>query len=270
MQSVLDFNDLLNDFPSDIWEVGWLSYEDLINLSNIPIKTQNSTEPFVVEENNIGIVFVKHTPRYDYGLNFETEDWFKRKNVFAIQRDVHEKRAAVLAGLGQQAKNTVFHSYKFGFDVHIRTFILYNTEVLNLPKRNKANFKFLSQCGGCYDCGLACPVGALHNEDVNNIWVDFHKCMAFCHYGNHPTIPSIKYGWRTLYHPEVSNEEMFKITTPDEMHEAFGISDFESIVHLPEGGLQLINYPVCRECVSQRRCSKYGGKHPYQWNAEIY
>lgn len=269
MHKVVDFKELLSSFPRDRWEIGWLSAADLENLANAPIKIDYNAV-FQVENNHIGIVFVKYSPRYDYGINFETEDWFKNRDIFAVHRDLNEKKAAVLAGLGQQGRNTVFYSYRFGFDVHIRTFILHDAEVINLPPRKKPNFNFLSQCEGCHDCANACPVGAIHNEHNNNIWVDLHKCMFFCHYGNHPTIPSIKFGWRDLYHPEISNEDLEKITTPSEMHAAFGISDFESIVHLPDGGLQFINYPVCRECVSQSKCSKYNGKHPYKWTAEFY
>jgi ferredoxin len=269
IKTILDFNDLLKDFPQDIWDIGWLDKTDLENLANAPIKIDYNAV-FHVEDNHIGIVFIKHTPRYDYGMDFETEDWFNNKGVFANQRSIHEKKAAVLAGLGQQGRNTVFHSYKFGFDVHIKTYILHQTKVINLPKRRKPNFDFLPQCEGCEDCAKACPVGAIHNEHNNNIWVDFHKCMFFCHYGNHPTIPSIKYGWRDLNHPEISNEELEKIHTPSEMNEAFGISDFESVIHLPDGGLQFVNYPVCRECVSQPKCSKYNGQHPYKWTAELY
>ena len=72
---VLDFNELKQDFPSDIWDIGWLTADDLIILANSPIKGEFKVFP--VEENQIGIVFVKYSPRYDYSLGFETEDWFK-------------------------------------------------------------------------------------------------------------------------------------------------------------------------------------------------
>jgi hypothetical protein len=54
------------------------------------------------------------------------------------------------------------------------------------------------------------------------------------------------------------------------MNDMFGISDFESVVDLPDGQKLFIQYPVCRECVSQPKCTKYGGKHPYKWEAETY
>ena len=94
--------------------------------------------------------------------------------------------------------------------------------------------------------------------------------MNFSHYGDHPTIPSIKYGWRNLYHPEISDEQLQQIKNADDMNDMFGISDFESVVDLPNGQKQFIQYPVCRECVSQPKCTKYGGKHPYKWEAETY
>ena len=270
IRSILNFNDLLKDFPEDIWDIGWLSKDDLVNLANSPVKVDYNPV-FHVEDNHIGIVFIKKTPRYDYGLNYETEDWFRARNIFANHRNVNEKKAAVLAGKGQQAKNTVFYSYKFGFDVHLRVYILHYTKVINLPERKKPNFNFLPQCEGCHDCENACPVHALHNSELNNIWVDFEACANFSHYGNDTRIPSIKWGWFKYFHPEVNDDEIRNITCPEQMQEKYGISDFESIFHVPpDGHLQFINYPVCRECVSQNKCSKYGGNHPYSWTIEIY
>ena len=265
---VLDFNELKQDFPSDIWDIGWLTADDLIILANSPIKGEFKVFP--VEENQIGIVFVKYSPRYDYSLGFETEDWFKRKDIFANTRELHLKKAAVLAGLGQQAKNTVFYSYRFGFDVHLAAYIIHDAEVINLPERKEPNFDFLPQCEGCDDCAKACPVHAIHNDNPRNIWVNFMDCMNFSHYGDHPVIPSIKYGWRNHFRPDVSIGELREIHNATEMSEKFGISDFESVFHLEDGGLQFVNYPTCRECVSQKKCSKYNGHHPYKWDVEIY
>lgn len=269
MEKILDFNELLKDFPSDLWDIGWIDDKDLLNLANSPIKI-DMNPVFLVDEGQIGIVFIKNTPRYDYSINFETQDWFRARDLFANRREVNDKKAAVLAGKGQQAKNTAFWSYKFGFDVHLQTYIMHDCKVINLPPREKANWKELPWCAGCTDCADACPAHAIHNEEPRNTWIDFHACMNFSHYGDHPTIPSIKYGWRNLYHPEVSDEQLRQIKNADDMNDMFGISDFESVVDLPNGQKLFIQYPVCRECVSQPKCTKYGGKHPYKWEAETY
>ena len=29
-------------------------------------------------------------------------------------------------------------------------------------------------------------------------------------------------------------------------------------------------YPICRECTSQPKCSKYNGNYPYDWNDVQY
>lgn len=266
---IRDFNEIKKAFPEDVWDVGWLSKEDLVNLVNSPIK-MNDNPLWKVEDNDIGLIFIKHTPRYDYSINVEIKVWLNQQKMNWSYVNMNLKKAGVLAGKGQQAKNTVFYSDRFGFDVHLMAYVLHEEEFINLPKRKTPNFNFLPQCEGCNDCAKACPVQAIHNDILQNIWVDAQKCMNFCDFGDHPTIPSIKYGWRNLVMPGMEEETLQMIKTPDDLLAFTGFSDFESYIDTEDNRRQYINYPVCRECVSQSKCSPYGGHHPYKWEAEIY
>lgn len=94
-------------------------------------------------------------------------------------------------------------------------------------------------------------------------------CDNFLGYSDHPNIPSIKKFWHKNVHPEIPKETVDRIQTFHDAVDTLGSNlpwdangyTFDGNVTRKNG--EKVNIPVCRECTSQPRCSKWGGKFPY-------
>lgn len=253
---MIDYQEIIKLFDEKEFHIGYLDRADLIFLNNAPVKFELSG---AIEDNiKAGIVFVKHTVDYDYSMYKIITDIIPVE--FQVWSAVNLKQAAICAGLGQYGKNQLFYDEKFGFDNHIVCILLYDY-LDNLPKRNLPNWNFLPQCEGCNDCFYACPVKAIHNQEIP-YWVDFATCDNFASWGNHPDIPSMKYMWgEKLCNPSISKETLKYIHSPKEALEALGK---QMNMPIKENGKEYwAQLPTCRECASQPKCSKYNGQYPY-------
>lgn len=272
-------------FDEKYWDIGVLTPElfHRANLHPVKFKAHKLENPFMEDFAN-HIVFTKETNTlvlirtghiWDYTHYQEALDILQNNNIndcYLVYTNF--KEAAILAGLGVRAKNSLIYSYKFGFDCHIAA-VRFEREITDLPTDKRVNYKIWNRCVGCDDCAKACPVGAIHNDSKNPFewWLDSSACESFIGLSNHEKIPSVKKYWHEHVYPELSKEYVE------------GITDFfESFKPIGEGGLggmpwnrngysfdgqvirkngKAVDVPVCRECTSQPRCSKWNGNYPY-------
>lgn len=270
---IIDYNKIISLFDPNEWDFSYLTFQEINEVLNQPIKLENQVEKIKLFGKNYNIdsiflVVVKHTYDYDYSLikDFSTT-LDKYKNEFELF-ECNFKYAAVKSGLGQYARNSLFHHPVYDFDNHIAVF-LFKDGLINLPQRKKENFNLLSVCENCDDCIKACPASAINVNSMGLTWIDLEKCDNFCHFGNNGRIPSIK--WNLIKINEI----------PLSYKEIYDIVDFPSWIKTigDERGKKLsinnqthyVTFPICRECTSQKRCTKYNGKYPYNWsNVKIF
>lgn len=262
MLKKINFDIIIKSFDSEEWNIGFLNKQDLNFLENAPIKFDpNSHYP-----HSFGLLFSKHTCGYDYSmpkniLNIIENNIPDLKFNFCFNTNL--KNAAILAGIGQYGKNQLVYDYKFGFDCHF-CLLLVENEIINLPKK-EITWDFLSCCDNCEDCFKACPVEAIHN-DVKPFWVDKRKCDNFCHWGNNKIIPSMKWVWgKYIEKPSIDKDILFKIESFEDAKNILNKDDPIKCFTFINNEQYFIQYPVCRECCSQVKCSKYKGKYPYDF-----
>lgn len=274
MENKISFSKIKNLFPNEEWDLGFLSSEELRRASLHPIKMKNQFIglDFTNDIHFFGlrnsIVFAKKSASWDY-TNYRQIETILLENK--IENWVHIytnfKEAAILAGLGVRAKNSLIYSYKFGFDCHFAV-IGFNDELVDIPEKI-IDFNLLKFCNGCTDCQNACPVKAIHCDKNEPYWLDSDKCDEFIGLSDHEKIPSIKKFWSENVYPEFDKEELKKIKTFFDTRKIFGSSfPFDrNGYYLDTFGItkngEVINVPFCRECTSQKRCSKWNGNFPY-------
>jgi ferredoxin len=271
----VQFLDVQKLFPEDAWDVGLLTKEQLKIVSYCPIKWKSQLDEkthldftnFIHFSNIVNtLVLVRHSVEpFEYSLYEEAtkilsdsglEGWHHIYTNF--------KEAQILSGLGVRAKNSLVYNYKFGFDSKICA-IGFIEEITDPPLNRRINKKYWQRCKGCDDCRIACPVGAIHNEE-EPYWLDSAKCDNFLGYSDHPTIPSIKKFWHENVHPEIPKEMVDKITGHlDIGHLPFDANGYTNDDYgtVRRDGKQ-IPVPFCRECQVQPRCSKWHGNYPYK------
>lgn len=269
-----NYKDIIKYFNAE-WDFSYLTFEEMQEVLNFPIKfAPNFIERQLYSDININkdaifLVVVQRTIDYDYSLN---NNFFKICNKSLPSLIVEPfwcnfKYAAVKSGLGQYAKNSLFYHPLFQFETHIGVFLIHNS-IKNLPLRQPVNFNFLDQCNGCKDCFEACPANAIHNQDAF-IWIDAFQCDNFCFFGNHSTIPSIKWNKIPIEQEITDYQTIFDIQTSQDFFKMFPTANKANYID-NKGQIHNIQYPICRECTSQSKCSKYGGKYPYNWNNVKY
>jgi ferredoxin len=269
----ISFNDIKNLFD-DTWDVGVITSQDLHRISLMPIKQKahlfgaDFTNDIHYEGLTNTIILVKQGQTWDYThyeeacillKNSGIENWFPIYTNF--------KEAVIQAGLGVRARNSLVYSYKFGFDCHISA-IGFEQTIVDWPTDKRVNRQLWKRCSGCDDCIKACPVNAIHGLE-EPYWLDSGACDNFIGMGNHPTIPSIKKFWGDNVYPGFPKEVLYNIKSYTDTKKIFGDwfpfnkngYSFDGQVMRHNG--EAINIPFCRECTSQPRCSKWGGKFPY-------
>ena len=271
-QKGIKFSDIKKLFPEDKWDVGFLSEEQLKICAYSPIKGK-AQEYGADFTNNVhyfsivnSIVLVRHSPdSWDYSLYQEADDILRKGALpdwFPIYTNF--KVSAIISGLGVRAKNSLIHSYKFGFDMKV-CIIGFDDEILDPPLPERVNLQYWERCDGCPDCRLACPAGAIHNEK-GPYWLDSSKCDDFMGFGDHLRIPSIKQFWHKNVHPEVPKARVDTMKSCMEGGElpfdANGYTLNMQTGVLKEG--KPVPVPFCRECQAQPRCSKWDGNYPYE------
>lgn len=262
------YNDIINCFDLNEWDFSYLTGQEIFEVLNQPIKLTNHVDEIKLygqdfQDDSIFLVVVKHSYDFDYTITkFFPEILNKNFNLTFRLFECNYKYAAVKAGLGQYAKNSLFHHPKFDFDSHLAVY-LFQDNIIGLPKRNASNFNLLAQCEGCNDCINACPAHAINLNDMGRTWINLQTCDNFCHFGNGGRIPSIKWNLVKINNIPLTQEQVYKITNFPQWIQAVGSQgEFLKI----NGNSHHVIFPVCRECTSQKRCTKYGGKYPYDWN----
>ena len=266
------FSDIRKLFPEENWEVGFLTEDQLRVCAYSPIKgkAQQYGADFT---NNIhffsitnSIVLVRHSPdSWDYSLYKEADDILHAsglKDWFAIYTNF--KVATVLAGLGVRAKNSLIYSDKFGFDMKACV-IGFDDEIVEPALPERVDLNYWEVCEGCSDCRLACPAGAIHNEE-EPYWLNSSKCDDYIGFGDDPRIPSIKKFWHKNVHPEASAEVVAGMKSHMELERELSFDangyTLDQITGVLKDGTP-VPVPFCRECQVQPRCSKWNGEYPY-------
>lgn len=266
----ISFTELTSYFDKNDWDFSYLTYEEFVEVSNFPIKMNEelinnlTLHDFEFPKTGMILVICNKTNDFDYSLE---RKFFKKINQFFPYFKggslwCNYKYAAMRSGLGQYAKNSLIYHPRFQFETHFLV-VLVENEIIDLPVRNKANYQLLEQCNNCFDCFNSCPVKAINNIE-NYYWIDMEKCDNFNMFNNDEKIPSVKENWAKIEACDLTEEELYNITN---MRECFEKTQ-KNIHHcsLIKNEIVDIIYPICRECTSQPKCSKYNGKYPYNKN----
>jgi len=284
----ISFNDIKKIFNEEDWDVGYLTGDDLKRCAYHPVKyvslhgVENycSGETIHFTDLTNSIVLIRRGHTWDYTIYDESRGIINQiREQGAVCWNIHTnyKEAAILSGLGVRARNSLIYSYKFGFDHHITVFRFEN-EITDVPSNRRQNYKIWNRCVGCDDCAKACPVGAIHNKEKEPFawWIDSEKCEDFISYGDHPTIPSVKQFWHKNVYPELSKKQVDQMTGQQKTVDFYAKHGVEwTTIPFDRNGYKYdgqivtkngveVDVPVCRECTSQPRCSKWGGKYPYE------
>ena len=256
-------------------KISYLTAQEMNKVMNFPIKEDRqydlSQKERAFMKNNNGIclmILSGEIPEFKPRTTTHIKDaipellleipGLKCQPIFFLNR----KMAAVTAGLGQYGKNQLIYNTDFGFHHSIWTFVIYNN-VINLPIRKEANYSYIDLCEGCNECIKNCPAQALHADDYPG-WLDKTACQGFFQYGNHPIIPSTKYGINAFLGNKFSEEELLTIQDREKFKEMFGFQNTESIVH-QNGKTYRVDMHFCKECRNQLPCRKVSYTYDKQY-----
>ena len=275
-----NFSHIKNLFPEKEWDVGYMTAPQLLKCAYKPVKRKfhnygldfANDIHFFGERNCVVLIRQASIPG-DYGFYEEAANIMHKSSLRKwAMIYTNFKEAAIQAGLGVVAKNSLVYSYCFGFDSKICV-IGFDDKITNTPTNKRVNKKLWNRCVGCWDCAINCPVKAIHNEGnkMENNWIDSSRCDNFIGLSDHPKIPSIKKFWHKYVHPEVPKKVVDKLKNWFQVKKKYGghglpFDKNGYIFHYSFGVKKdKKNIPVsyCRECTSQPRCSKYNGKYPY-------
>ena len=282
---MLLFSYLKNLFPKEKWDVGYMSATQLKICAYSPIKWKFGVKgsDFSNDIHFTGlrncIVLIKQTEDTgDYGFYEEAADIMHKTSLIWRMIYTNFKEAAIQAGLGVKAKNSLVYSYRFGFDSKICVIGLDET-IKDIPTNKRVNKKLWNRCIGCWDCAINCPVKAIHNDGdkMENHWLDSGACDNFIGLGDHPTIPSVKQFWHKNVYPKLSKKEVAKLNTFEKVKKKYGkfglpFDKNGYTIHSSFGVKKHnkpVSVPMCRECTSQPRCTKWKGKFPYSLNKDL-
>ena len=274
-----DFSHIQNLFPKDEWDVGYITATQLKICAYKPVKGTphsyglNYTNSIHFENFRNCIVLIKKTSSTgDYSFYKEVSPFMTKSVLQWHMIYTNFKEAALQAGLGVTAKNSLVYTYRFGFDSKICVVGIHET-ITNIPTNKRVNRKLWNRCIGCWDCAINCPVKAIHNEGdkMENNWIDSQACDDFIGASDHPTIPSIKKFWHKNVHPELPKKEVTELNTFVKLrkkYKGYGLPfDKNGYTFHPSFGAEkdgkAVDIPFCRECTSQPRCSKWEGHYPY-------
>jgi ferredoxin len=276
---MLDFSYIKNLFPKNEWDVGYISATQLKICAYNPVKGQNHlfglnfTNSIHFEGFRNCIVLIRQTDETgDYSFYKEAANIMSKTFLKWCMIYTNFKEAALQAGLGVTAKNSLVYTYRFGFDSKICV-IGFDETITNIPTNKRVNKKLWNRCIGCWDCAINCPVKAIHNDGdkMENNWVDSQACDEFIGLSDHPRIPSIKKFWHENVHPEIPKKEVSELNTAAKVQEKYKKRGFpfdkNGYAFHPSFGAEKdgkpVTVPFCRECTSQPRCSKWKGHYPY-------
>lgn len=267
------FNEIAELFD-DSWDIGYLTQEQFKQCANSPLKAKfhvfgkDWSNGLHFDNITHGLVFAKQGHTWDYSFYKQIVTTLQQGSIIGwspVYTDY--KLAAILAGMGVRAKNSLVYSFKFGFDCHYAA-VGFTTELVDVPNRSKkVNTNLWKKCEGCNDCAVNCPAGAIH-IDKELYWLDSGACENFIFFGEHDTVPNVRDYWHKNVHPEYSTDTVKSVKHVKDLHLINGMKwdaqgyEYDGNVTTKDGVPVYI--PHCRECTSQPRCSKWDGKYPYE------
>ncbi len=256
---MIDYQELKQLFPDNLWDVAYLSPEVLHRSGTTPIKTVFNEFGKFYDELEVtrygGIILARYsTVSNDYSLYDESLKILKKRyGNKVIATYTNFKEAVCLSGIGQWARNSLIYNRKFGFQCKYYAYT-FTERVINADII-APNTNMLDLCTDCDDCIKNCPVGA-----ISSAGIDAKKCGDFLAFGNHPTIPSGKWLWFEKMRPNVSRETVESWTTWENTPKYKWGEGIDGFYEMRGGRLfrdgDEITIPICRECQQQPKCSK--------------
>ena len=117
----ISFNQILELFDSSVWDVGIISADQLLQCGLLPIKRKmhiygvDFTNDIHYYKLSNTIILIRDGHTWDYTHYDESVEIMKKSRFVNTWCPVYTnfKEAALLAGLGVRAKNSLIYSYKF-------------------------------------------------------------------------------------------------------------------------------------------------------------
>ena len=268
----MDFNYIKNYFDNSKWDVGLLTNNEIKQCCLQPINMQRSVEygiaynyhsrTLIESIPHVLVIIRKADLANEYAILYkESEELMtnifgekdiewngKVPNVKSLWFNIYlnSKSAALIANLGVKGKNSLVHTYKFGFNARIVTFGI-TTKIINY-NRTPQTFKYLDACNSCNLCIDRCPVNAIH-ADGDFKYIDVFAC-------DEHLSKTAKMNWK-----DVTNiEQYYYNSEPNNPNIPNDPELLESLPHWPGWGGklkdgELIGFDMCTICQKQKPCS---------------
>jgi len=258
-QKPINFNQIKECFDPNEWDVGYLSESGFRETSSKPIKCKFHFRGKDITEGKSqlwnGIILIKKSEvSNDYSVYTDSERILSSrfpKSPF-IFTYTNFKEAALLAGVGQRARNSLIYNRKFGFQCKFCAYMCVE-EIVNYPQV-ELNNKLLDLCEDCDDCIQNCPAKAISNDGI-----DFNKCEEFIGLSNDERYSSYKWFWYNKMKPNITRKEVASWNKSGDFKPVWG-QGIDGYYEVKDGILcrdgTPIEVPYCRECQCQPKCSK--------------
>ena len=212
-------------FDPKEWDIGMLNKEEMLKCANSPLKIHynspgmkyNSFTDSMWKKFKSALIVVRFTPDPAiYDFYYEVSDILKEvKGWRHIYFDY--KKAAIYAGLGVRAKNSLVHNRKFAFNCKILA-LGFEEEITDY-ERKEPDFDILKACIGCDDCLRNCPVDAIKHEGLKEKghWIDWVACDKYLG-------KQLREEWKKTQNPLMTDYEFEKLELKDIIWKKNGFS----------------------------------------------
>ena len=148
IEEEISFKDLESLFDPETWHVGVITQEQLhptgVDFTGY-LHYKGLTNCLVLSNAGHHWDYTHYDKAEEIMYNSPYDHWFPIYTNY--------KEAALRAGLGVRARNSLIYDYKFGFDVHF-TVIGINHTIIDIPTSRRHNTKIWNRCVGCDDLSL--------------------------------------------------------------------------------------------------------------------
>ena len=266
---IMKFEEINKLFNPKEWDVGVINREETMKCANSPLKVHYQSPGlkynYVTKDNweqyKSVLVVIRFTPDpgiYDFYYEVSeilkgVGEWKHIKSQDEIPGDrgwrhlyFDFKKAAVFAGLGVRAKNSLIHNRKFAFNCKICA-VGFKEEITRYKK--EIDFDILKACIGCDDCLRNCPVDAIKHDGLKEKghWIDSMAC------DNHLE-GQLKDEWRKTQKPLMSDYEFDSVTMDDIIWDKDGFN-YDPMIQQVYKDKKPYSIPYCTICIDQPRCT---------------